>query len=670
MATARPRPAPERQDAGQAVDIPLGIGAVLPADDLQGTLIPVVALAFDPTPADVAAALAAPKSLTVKWPIKGKIPNLHDLTLPVRLAWQALSSDEKTVLRTTPAAGEAKMKIDGSGRFEILIGDQPPILDMIAAGLVGNGKVGYQVTLSSPPGVPVQKSPDKPTFNLGCKVDVTTDPATPLRLGDRARYTPTLHPLLKQIPLEFRVVEQDATDAHGIGDTTALRREYGKGGDMKPIDWTIGFADPEGSWAKFSYSEEFEEGSFEYGWQLFAKAPSTGQWTPILASGAPLTVEKPSLGEFHVHADNPAAGEWTAAGQIVGFSAKAPRIRVALALVDASAQRYPAELARCPQAALDKDGKFEQKLTGPKVTPSATGETPPATAFAILSLVPTWDGKGEQHSVSGFLGYDEEKFALYDPAQSTSWAKSCAWIASQESTGIAPRGPKPKAGGLQIPAPGPGDAASQSGPLTFDEHVLDTIAWEGKVAHLYLDSRGFMTVGIGICLVTEDKPRDPTRALKLPFKNLETGQPAKEEEIRAAFDKVAIMPPGLQSSRYETHPRLELDEQTMRQMVRDYVDGKALPAVRRNFPEFDTFPKCVRRALLDILYNCGPAFFDDSKPKLPAKAPKLRAAILAKKWDVAANEVPAKGRVERKQWRMDLLNFAHRLGSGKLEPTP
>jgi hypothetical protein len=140
------------------------------------------------------------------------------------------------------------------------------------------------------------------------------------------------------------------------------------------------------------------------------------------------------------------------------------------------------------------------------------------------------------------------------------------------------------------------------------------------------------------------------------------------DEIRAAFEKVVLMPPGLDASKYETHPRLELDDAFVRQMVRDFVDSKALPALRRNFPEWDSFPKCARRALLDIAYNCGPAFFDDSKPKHPAKAPKLRAAVLAKKWEVAAQEVPSKGRAARRQWRMDLLNFAHRLGSGKLEP--
>lgn len=661
--------APEKREEGEVVEIPLGIAAVLPAEDLEGTLVPKVTLAFDPAPGDVSTALATPKSLTVKWPLRGKAANLHDLTLPAQLSWLMCSPDGTAVLRTTVAPGDTKVKIDGSGRFELLVGGQPPVLDMIAAGLVGNGKVGYQVTLASPPGAAPQSGPDRLAFNLGCAITVKTDPPEKPRLGDVAHYQATaMHDLLKQIPLELRIVEQDATDAHGIGDTVALRREYAKGG-IKPLDWTIGFADPDGSFAKFSYTELYEEGAFEYGWQLFAKAPSTGQWAPILTSQAPFSVEKPSLTEFHVHADNPAVGQWTVAGRIEGFSEHAPRIRVALAMVDAAGQRYPADLGCCVHAALDTAGKFEVTLIGPKVTPAATGETPPASAFAILSLVPTWNGKGEQHSVSGFLGYDEEKFALYDPKQSTSWEKSCAWIASQESTGIAPRGRKPRAGGEHIPAPGPGDAGSQSGELTFEEHILDTIAWEGKVPHLYLDSRGYMTVGIGICLVTEKKPRDPTRALTLPFKNLETGKPATETEIRAAFDKVVAMPPRLDASRYETHPRLELDEATMRQMVRDYVDAKALPALRANFPEWNSFPKCVRRALLDIVYNCGPAFLDDNKPKQPAKSPKLRAAVLAKKWDVAAAEVPKKGRAGRRQWRMELFTFAHRLGGGKLGPT-
>src|SRR5512136_1526743 len=131
------KPAAEKRDDGQAVDIPLGVGAFLPAEDLLGTLVPKVTLTFDPTPGEVSTALAAPKSLTVKWPIKGKAANLHDLTVPAQLSWQVFSADEKTVLRATAAPGKTEIKIDGSGRFEVLVGGQPPVLDMIAAGLVG-----------------------------------------------------------------------------------------------------------------------------------------------------------------------------------------------------------------------------------------------------------------------------------------------------------------------------------------------------------------------------------------------------------------------------------------------------------------------------------------------------------------------------------------------------
>ena len=103
--------AAEKRDDGQTSDIPLGIGAVLPAEDLQGTLIPIVALTFDEAPGDVSEALAAPTSLTVKWPIKGKVTNLHDLTGPARLSWQVFSSEEKTVLRSTAALGETTIKV-------------------------------------------------------------------------------------------------------------------------------------------------------------------------------------------------------------------------------------------------------------------------------------------------------------------------------------------------------------------------------------------------------------------------------------------------------------------------------------------------------------------------------------------------------------------------------
>ena len=709
----------DQKPEGESIEIPLGISGVLPADDLEGTLIPSVKLEFESAPSTAREMLAAPDSLTVSWPIKGKAANLHDVVWPAQLSWvvyakprqdtstvadtktepnmstaqdnMSTTSDmstpeenmspvqgstqpakEEVVLRTTTVDGPTVVKIDGSGSFEVLVDNKAPVLDFIAAGLVGNEQVGFSLTLVKPPGAAVQKNSEKLDFNLGCTIAVETQPESGLRLGDIATYSATaMHNLLKQVPLEFRIVEQDAKDGKGTGDKIALTRRFDHGG-MSKVKWTIGFADADGSWAKFSYSEESEEGDFEYGWELHAKAPTTGRWGRILTSETSLVVKKPVLKDFHVHANNPAQGDWTVAGEIEGFRDHEPRVRIALALVDSAHHCYPADPARATQVVLDKNGKFEKPLNGPKIALGPDGTTPSAEAFAILSLVATWDGKGGQNPISGFLSYDEDTFALFDPKASTattSWEMSCAWIASVESGGIAPRGPKPKEGGVgHIPAPGPEAGGDQKSDLTLDEVVLDLIAWEGEIPHLYLDSKGYMTIGIGTCLVSKDHAKDPARTLKLPLRKVaadkfaEDSDPLADDDTkREVFGKIVVMAPKMTAADYKTQPRLALKREDVHAMVRTFLDEKAWPALKRNFPDYKEFPKCARRAMIDILYNAGPGFLDAGTPKNPPKAPKMREAILAKDWKTAAKEVPVKGRAERRQWRIDLFNYAQTL---------
>jgi len=671
-----------KKPEGGSIEIPLGVSGVLPADDLEGTLIPTVKLEFELAPSSVSQKLAAPDSLTVSWPIKGKAANLHDVTWPAQLSWVVYAKPpggapppkEDVVLRTSTVDLPTVVKIDGAGSFEILVKDQAPVLDFIAAGLVGNERIGFTLSLAKPPGAAVQKSTEKLDFNLGCTIAVKTQPADGPCLGDLATYSATaMHNLLTKVPLEFKIVEQDAKDGKGTGDKVALTRHFEKGG-MSEVKWTIGFADAEGSWAKFSYSEEFEEGDFEYGWELHAKAPTTGQWGRILASETSLIVKKPVLKDFYVHADNPAQGDWTVAGEIAGFRDHEPRVRIALALVDSAHHCYPADLSRATQVVLDKNGKFERKLSGPKIAPGPDGTT--AQAFAILSLVATWDGKGGQNPISGFLSYDEDTFALFDPKATTSWEKSCAWIASKEAGGVAPRAPKAKEGGGHIPAPGPEAGGDQKSPLTLDEVVLDLVAWEGEIPHLYLDSKGYMTIGIGTCLVSKDRAKDPARTLKLPLRKVaedkfaEDSDPLADDELkRTVFGKIVAMAPKMQAASYLTQPRLAMKRDDVHAMVNAFLDEKAWPAIKRNFPTHKDFPKCALRAMIEILYNCGPGFLDAGTPDAPPKAPKMRAAILATDWKSAAKEVPVKGRAERRQWRTDLFNFAQTLKDRQQERT-
>jgi GH24 family phage-related lysozyme (muramidase) len=55
--------------------------------------------------------------------------------------------------------------------------------------------------------------------------------------------------------------------------------------------------------------------------------------------------------------------------------------------------------------------------------------------------------------------------------------------------------------------------------------------YEGKVTHMYLDSKGFVTVGVGHLI------KDLTSAQKLNFKK-SNNMPASKDEIKADYDAV------------------------------------------------------------------------------------------------------------------------------------
>jgi GH24 family phage-related lysozyme (muramidase) len=676
--TGQPQGAPgasaDKKPAGTPTEIPLGITQILPAGDLLGTLIPALVLQFDPRPDDVAHALGSPKALTLNWPITGKVANLRDCELPCQLQWQVEYDDKSPARSTNALGGSAKIKIDGSGKFEVLVGTNPPVLDLIAAGVVGSGTVGFTVTANEPPGALPQSCPKdgRAKFQaLVCSVNVKTNPETGALLGDKVTYAFTIHELFQKTALTFYVVEQDVADQKGGGDKEAWKRPLVPG-KLSDATWTIGYADDSGSWGShFSYSEEFEEGGFELGWEIRAKCPSLPDKDPLVlvSSREPLKVAKPQLMKFQVSSADYDKGTWRAEGAIAGFSANGPRVRVALALVDRAGTLYPANLADATQVALDRDGKFKADLAGPKIAAPAPGQPVPPAVFAVLSLVATWVSKEKQNPISGFLGYDKNQFALFENTHKTGWDLSAAWICSEKSDEIAPRPKQPRAGGggggaFLAPPPSAGDP--QDSELTLNEIAADLVASEGDVPYMYLDCYGYVTVGIGTCLVPGDKKKrsnqlDPSLAVKLPFKSREPGKPEKadEDDIRKAFGNVARMQKGLHpADRYLTHPHLELEHTDVLAEVQKYVDT-AKDYLNKVLPGFDHFPKAARRAILDIVYNRGAGHFG------PKKNYEIRKAVLVRDWKRAAEHVPRDGQASRRQWRMDCFAYAQAFDDSK-----
>jgi GH24 family phage-related lysozyme (muramidase) len=185
-------------------------------------------------------------------------------------------------------------------------------------------------------------------------------------------------------------------------------------------------------------------------------------------------------------------------------------------------------------------------------------------------------------------------------------------------------------------------SAASSGAVPTDDLVADLLRWEGRTSHMYVDTRGYVTTGIGNMIPSAEA------AKKLPWIDAKTGKPATPEQIEAAFTAVAGMPKGMKAGNYASATTLRLPDSTVRQLASDRLKNEFLPALRRMFPDFDSFPESAQKALVDMVYNLGAGGL--------AKFKNLRAACEAGDWARAATECSrSTSRPERNEWTRQMF---------------
>jgi GH24 family phage-related lysozyme (muramidase) len=195
-------------------------------------------------------------------------------------------------------------------------------------------------------------------------------------------------------------------------------------------------------------------------------------------------------------------------------------------------------------------------------------------------------------------------------------------------------------------------------------HVLRDLAiWEGSAAFMYLDTRGYVTVGVGNLLAT------PEAAEALPFVTPPVRQRGELERDyqermqlvpmapplakRGAWLVVKSMRPALREAAYEWATTLRLPEAAIDDLLRTRLQAEFLPGLAARFPGFDDLPAGPQRALVDIAFNCGLGGLD--------KFTHLREAILRGDWPAAAAASSRAGsRAARNSWTAELLASASR----------
>jgi GH24 family phage-related lysozyme (muramidase) len=144
---------------------------------------------------------------------------------------------------------------------------------------------------------------------------------------------------------------------------------------------------------------------------------------------------------------------------------------------------------------------------------------------------------------------------------------------------------------------------------------------------MYRDTVGKVTVGVGLMLP------DAKAAEAFPF--VLGGRAATPQEIAAEYSRVDAMAMGRASTFYKTPTSLILTQQTIDAKLSCILAGFEAD-LRSQFPHYDALPDGIKMALLDMIYNLGPA-------GLFKGFPHLVAAIQTGAWQQAAEHCIRRG---------------------------
>ncbi len=131
----------------------------------------------------------------------------------------------------------------------------------------------------------------------------------------------------------------------------------------------------------------------------------------------------------------------------------------------------------------------------------------------------------------------------------------------------------------------------------LDDSLAHLEIFEGIVPWMYLDTRGFVTVGVGEMLANAAK------AQSLSFVDT-SAQPASPEAILAEYNRVAALSPARVAAFYRSStspvlPHSAIDALLMNHLA--FFDGQ----LSGRFAAYANFPDPAKLGLLDMIYNLG-----------------------------------------------------------------
>jgi GH24 family phage-related lysozyme (muramidase) len=175
----------------------------------------------------------------------------------------------------------------------------------------------------------------------------------------------------------------------------------------------------------------------------------------------------------------------------------------------------------------------------------------------------------------------------------------------------------------------------------YDTAQKDITKWEGSIPHMYVDTNGYVTVGIGFMIPSA------SAAKAYGFVKRADGKKASDKEKEEEWKKVKKLTKGKKASAYEKDTTLDLPDSDIKKLllekIKEFESG-----IKGIYSDYDKYPDELKLALMDIAFNTGVEGL--------RKFAKMKKAIDEKRWTDAATESKrSKGRAERNKYVYDLI---------------
>ena len=152
---------------------------------------------------------------------------------------------------------------------------------------------------------------------------------------------------------------------------------------------------------------------------------------------------------------------------------------------------------------------------------------------------------------------------------------------------------------------------------------------EGSIDHMYLDTVGKVTVGVGNMLPNAEA------AIALGFLQRSDDAPASADQIGQEYEGIFCRMPGQYAASYRPYTNLYLPEEAINNLL-DTRIGDFQAGLEKSFPNYPGYPEAVKQALMDMAFNLGNA-------GLVKKFPSLTKAARNEDWSECAAQCHRRG---------------------------